>query len=311
MASDMVLRLAPPPAAGADFSWVKPGRVVWDFWADWNLEGVSFTAGRNNETFRYYIDFAAKHGFEYVNIDWLWSDPLDLFALNPEIDVPALVEYGRSKGVGIIVWCLTRTLESQLGPAMDRFQKWGVAGLKIDFFDRDDQRMVGLYRRFAEEAATRKMIVLFHGATAPSGLQRTLPNVLGYEAVRGMEYEKFDKAGSPPPHSVILPFTRQLAGPLDYTPGAMRNGTRSTWSMNNDLPISQGTRARQLAMYVMFDAPLVMLSDMPTAYRRSRRCSTTSRRCRPSGMTRWDSMGGSGSSASSRDARATNGGWGP
>jgi alpha-glucosidase len=266
MANDMVMRLTPPPAAGSDFSWVKPGRVVWDFWADWNLEGVGFAAGRNNETFRYHIDFAGRNGFEYVNIDWLWSDPLDLFALNPDVDVPALVEYARSKGVGIVVWCLTRTLEAQLVPAMDRFQKWGVAGLKIDFFDRDDQRMVSLYRRFAEEAAKRRMIVLYHGATAPTGLQRTYPNVLGYEAVRGMEYDKFSKEGSPPPHTVALPFTRQLAGPLDYTPGAMRNANRATWSATNDLPRSQGTRARQLAMYVVYDAPLVMLSDMPTAY---------------------------------------------
>ena len=266
MASDMVLRLAPPPAAGSDFSWVKPGKVVWDFWADWNLQGVPFVAGRNDATFRYHIDFAAKHGVEYVNIDWFWSDPLDLFALNPEVDVPGLVEYARGKGVGIIVWCLTKTLDSQFAAAMDRFQKWGVAGLKIDFFDRDDQRAMGWYKRFAAEAAKRKMIVLFHGATAPTGLQRSFPNVLGYEAVRGMEYEKFDKAGSPPDHSAILPFTRQLAGPMDYTPGAMRNATRATWLMNNTLPMSQGTRARQLAMYVMFDAPLVMLSDMPTAY---------------------------------------------
>jgi alpha-glucosidase len=266
MASDMVLRLAAPPAAGSDFSWVRPGRVVWDFWADWNLEGVDFVAGRNDATLRHHVDFAARNGLEYVNVDWLWSDPLDLFALNPDIDVPALVEYGRSKGVGIIAWCLSRTLEAQLVPALDRFQKWGVAGLKIDFFDRDDQRMVGVYRRFAEEAAKRRLILLFHGATAPTGLQRTFPNVLGYEAVRGMEYEKFSKEGSPPPHSVTLPFTRQLAGPLDYTPGAMRNASRSTWSSNNDLPMSQGTRCRQLAMYVLYDAPLVMLSDMPTAY---------------------------------------------
>ena len=266
MASDMVMRLAPAPAPGTDFSWVKPGRVVWDYWADWNLEGVDFVAGRNNETYRYHIDFAARNGFEYVNIDWFWSDPNDLFALNPDVDVPALVDYARSKGVGIVVWCLTRTLETQLAPAMDRFQKWGVAGLKIDFFDRDDQGMVRVYRRFAEEAARRKLIVLFHGATAPTGLQRMFPNVLGYEAVRGMEYDKFDKAGSPPPHTVTLPFTRQLAGPLDYTPGAMRNASRGTWAMSNALPMSQGTRARQLAMYVVFDAPLVMLSDMPTSY---------------------------------------------
>jgi alpha-glucosidase len=264
--SDMVTRLAPSPSPDADFSWVKPGRVVWDYWANWNIEGVDFATGRNNATFKYYIDFAAKHGFEYVNIDWLWTDPLDLDALNPEIDVPELVRYARERGVGIFVWCLTRTLEAQLEPAMDRFHEWGVAGLKIDFFDRDDQRMIALYHRFAEEAAKRRLLVLFHGATAPWGLSRTLPNVLGYEAVRGLEYDKFNPQGTPPGHDVTLPYTRMLAGPMDYTPGAMRALNKANWKPTHDLPSSQGTVAHQLAMYVAYDAPLVMLSDMPSAY---------------------------------------------
>ncbi len=264
--NDMVSRLAPPPAPGSDFSWVRPGKVVWDYWADWNLEGVDFVAGRNTRTFEFYVDFAARHGLPYVNIDWLWSDPLDLMALNPEIDVPEIVRHARERNVGIFVWCLTRTLERQLVPAMDRFQKWGVAGLKIDFFDRDDQRMVALYRRLAEEAAKRKLLVLFHGATAPWGLSRTLPNVLGYEAVRGLEYDKFNPQGAPPGHDVTIPFTRMLAGPMDYTPGAMRTLSKANWKPMNDLPASQGTVAHQLAMYVVYDAPLVMLSEMPTSY---------------------------------------------
>jgi alpha-glucosidase len=266
--SDMVTRLAAPPTPGADFSWVKPGRVVWDYWANWNLEGVDFVAGRNNATFKHHIDFAAKHGFEYVNVDWLWTDPYDLHALNPEIDVPELVRYGRERGVGIFVWCLTRTLEVQLEPVMDRLRDWGVAGLKIDFFDRDDQRMIALYRRFAEEAARRKMLVLFHGATAPWGLSRTLPNVLGYEAVRGLEYDKFNPEGAPPGHDVTIAYTRMLAGPMDYTPGAMRALNKANWKPTHDLPSSQGTVAHQLAMYVVYDAPLVMLSDMPSAYQK-------------------------------------------
>jgi alpha-glucosidase len=170
--------------------------------------------------------------------------------------------------VGIFVWCLARTLERQLEPALDRFQKWGVAGLKIDFFDRDDQRMVRLYRRFAEEAAKRKMLVLFHGATPPWGLSRELPNVVGYEAVRGLEYDKFDEKGSPPPHEVTIPYTRMLAGPMDFTPGSMRAMSRGTWKAIGDFPASQGTVARQLAMYVTYDAAFPMLSDMPTAYER-------------------------------------------
>jgi alpha-glucosidase len=266
LASDMVTRLAPPPAPGSDFSWVKPGKVVWDYWANWNLEGVDFQAGRNDATFRYHVDFAARNGFEYVNVDWFWSDPHDLFATNPDVDVPGLVRHAREKGVGIFVWCLARTLERQLQPALDRFQKWGIAGLKIDFFDRDDQRMVALYRRFAEEAAKRRMLVLFHGATPPTGLSRTYPNVLGYEAVRGLEYDKFNEQGSPPPHEVTIPYTRMLAGPMDFTPGALRALGKANWKAAHDLPSSQGTVARQLAMYVMYDTSLPMLSDMPTAY---------------------------------------------
>ncbi|HEX9187285.1 MAG TPA: glycoside hydrolase family 97 catalytic domain-containing protein, partial [Vicinamibacteria bacterium] len=269
LASDMVTRLAPPPAPGSDFSWVKPGKVVWDYWANWNLEGVDFPAGRNDATFRYHVDFAARNGFEYVNVDWMWTDPHDLFATNPDVDVPGLVRYAREKGVGMFVWCLARTLERQLQPALDRFQKWGVAGLKIDFFDRDDQRMMNLYRRFAEEAAKRKMLVLFHGATPPTGLSRAFPNVLGYEAVRGLEYDKFNEQGSTPPHEVTIPYTRMLAGPMDFTPGAMRALNKASWKAVSDYPSSQGTLARQLAMYVMYETSLPMLSDMPTAYERS------------------------------------------
>ena len=266
LASDMVTRLAPAPSPDADFSWVKPGRVVWDYWANWNIGGVDFVTGRNTATFKHYIDFAARHGFEYVNVDWLWTDPRDLDATNPEIDVPELVRYARARGVGIFVWCLARTLEAQLAPAMDRFRAWGVAGLKIDFFDRDDQRMIALYRHFAEEASKRRLLVLFHGATAPWGLSRAFPNVLNYEAVRGLEYDKFNPDGTPPGHDVTIPFTRMLAGPMDYTPGAMRALNKANWKPTNDLPSSQGTVAHQLAMYVVYDAPLVMLSDMPSAY---------------------------------------------
>ena len=254
---------------------MKPGKVVWDYWANWNLEGVDFPAGRNDATFRYHVDFAARNGFEYVNVDWMWTDPHDLFATNPDVDVPGLVRYAREKGVGIFVWCLARTLERQLQPALDRFQKWGVAGLKIDFFDRDDQRMMALYRRFAEEAAKRKMLVLFHGATPPTGLSRAFPNVLGYEAVRGLEYDKFNEQGSPPPHEVTIPYTRMLAGPMDFTPGAMRALSKANWKAVGDLPSSQGTVARQLAMYVMYETSLPMLSDMPTAYERSPTPSTS------------------------------------
>jgi alpha-glucosidase len=269
LGSDMVTRLAPPPAPGSDFSWVKPGKVVWDYWANWNLEGVDFPAGRNDATFRYHVDFAARNGFEYVNVDWMWTDPHDLFAANPDVNVPGLVRYAREKGVGIFVWCLAQTLERQLPAALDRLQQWGVAGLKIDFFDRDDQRMVALYRRFAEEAAKRKMLVLFHGATPPTGLSRTFPNILGYEAVRGLEYDKFNDQGSTPPHEVTIPYTRMLAGPMDFTPGSMRALSKANWKAMNDLPSSQGTVARQLAMYVLYDTSLPMLSDMPTAYERN------------------------------------------
>ncbi len=178
---------------------MKPGKVVWDYWANWNLEGVDFVAGRNTATFEHYVDFAARHGFPYVNVDWLWTDPLrPAGSPNPEIDVPEIVRYAREKGVGSLRLVPRAHARAAARPAMDRAREWGVAGLKIDFFDRDDQRMVALYRRFADEAAKRQLMVLFHGATPPWGLSRTMPNVLGYEAVRGLEYDKFNEQGAPP-----------------------------------------------------------------------------------------------------------------
>ncbi len=266
--SDLVYLLARPPEAGADYSWVKPGKVAWDFWISWNLQDVDFPTGINTATFKYFIDFAARHHIEYVNLDWLWSDPHDLTRMNPNVDVPYLIRYAKSKGVGITLWCLARTLAAQMPQIMDVFEKWGVAGLKIDFFDRDDQKMVELYERFARAAAQRKMAIDFHGATPPSGFIRTYPNVLNFEAVRGMEYDKFNDQGTPPDHDVNLAFLRMLAGPMDYTPGAMRNANKANWKPIPDLPMSQGTRCHQLALYVLCEMPLAMLSDMPTAYER-------------------------------------------
>ena len=251
----MVTRLAPPAAPGADFSWVKPGKVVWDYWANWNLEGVDFDAGRNDATFRYHVDFAARHGFRYVNVDWMWTDPFDLFAMSPDVDAPGLVAYARAKGVGIFVWCLSRTLERQLEPVLDRFQQWGVAGVKIDFFDRDDQRMMNLYRRFAARggeaqdarALPRRDRADWALARVPERSSATRP------CAASSTTSSTRRARRRRTRSTI-PYTRMLAGPIDYTPGAMRALSRANWKPVRDLPSSQGTVARQLAMYVMYHA---------------------------------------------------------
>ena len=269
VASDMVTRLAPPPAPGADFSWVKPGKVVWDYWADWNLEGVDFVAGPQHATFRYHVDFAAQNGFPYVNVDWMWSDPHDLFATNPEVDVPGLVRYAREKGVGIFVWCLARTLERQLAPALDRFQKWGVAGLKIDFFDRDDQRMMALYRRFAEEAAKRKLLVLFHGATPPWGLSRDAAERARLRGACAASSTTSSTSRARRPPTTSRSRTRACSrGRWTSRRAPCARSSKANWKAMSDLPASQGTVAHQLAMYVCTTRRSPMLSDMPTAYER-------------------------------------------
>lgn len=261
--NDLVHLLSAPHEG--DFSWVRPGKVAWDWWNDWNLKGVPFRAGVNVETYKHYIDFAAAHGLEYVNLDEGWSDQFDLFKL--KLDVVEVLRHARAKGVGVFLWCVARTLDAQMAEAMRQFEAWGVAGLKVDFMDRDDQAMVNFYWRCAEAAAKHRLLVNFHGAHKPAGLMRTFPNVVNQEGVRGLEYNKFAPPdGTTVEHALTIPFARMLAGPMDYTPGAMRNANKGGFSVNASRPMSHGTRCQQLAMYVVYDAPLAMLADSPTAY---------------------------------------------
>jgi len=266
IANDVVYRLG-PPLQMKDTAWIRPGKVAWDWWNAWNIYGVDFRAGINTETYKYYIDFAARHGIEYVILDEGWSDPADLFKINPEIDMEELAAYAAEKKVGLIMWCVWVTFDRQMEAALDRFEKWGVKGVKIDFMDRDDQKVVEFYRRAAAATAGRRMIVDFHGAFKPDGLRRAFPNILSREGVLGLEGSKWSFQITPD-HDLMLPFTRMLAGPMDYTPGAMINAQERQFRAVYDRPMSQGTRAHQLAMYVVYESPLQMLCDSPSNYER-------------------------------------------
>jgi alpha-glucosidase len=266
----LVYRLAPPLQVD-DVSWIRPGKVAWDWWNANNVYGVDFTAGVNTETYRYYIDFAAANGIEYIILDESWSDPADLTKVNPDIDLPPLLQYGRDKNVGLILWVVWKSLDDRLEEALDQFADWGVAGIKVDFMQRDDQPMVNYYWKVAEAAAKRQLLVDFHGAYKPTGLRRAYPNVLTREGVRGLEWSKWSEYPTPE-HNVTLPFTRMLAGPMDYTPGAMINAQESQFHPVFDRPMSMGTRVHQMAMYVVFESPLQMLADSPSNYLREREC---------------------------------------
>jgi alpha-glucosidase len=261
--NDLVYKLSRPAKIETD--WIKPGKVTWEWWNDWNLEGVDFETGINNETYKYYIDFASENNIPYVMLDEGWSDQFDLTLQRPNIDVPMLIEYADKKDVKLILWCIWQTLDRQMHEALDLFEKWGAAGIKVDFFDRDDQIVINAYEEIAKEAAKRKLVVDYHGCSKPTGLSRTYPNVLNYEGVRGNEYNKFN-TDETPGHNIDIVFTRMLTGPMDYTPGAMRNTEKGNFYTSNSKPMSYGTRCHQLAMFVVYEAPMQMLCDAPTQY---------------------------------------------
>jgi len=254
-----------------DPAWIKPGKVAWDWWNANNVFDVPFKAGLNTKTYKHYIDFAARFGIEYIILDEGWSDTTDLLKVNPDIDMPELLAYARTKKVGVILWVVWKTLDDQLREALDLFQSWGIKGIKVDFMQRDDQWMVNYYWRIAAEAAKRHMLVDFHGSYKPSGLRRAFPNVLTREGVKGLENTKWSKQPTPE-HNLILPFTRMLAGPMDYTPGAMINAQEKNFRSVFTRPMSLGTRCHQLALYVVFESPLQMLSDSPSHYLREQEC---------------------------------------
>jgi alpha-glucosidase len=271
LTNQLVYQLARP--ASSDFSWVKSGKVAWDWWNFNNIYGVDFKAGVNTATYKYYIDFAAKNGLEYVVLDEGWSPTSDLLKSVPEIDMVELSNYAKQKKVDLILWCLSVPLEKQMDAALDQFAKWNIKGIKVDFMQRDDQQMVNFYERTAIAAAKRKILVDFHGAYKPTGMERTYPNCISREGVYGMENSKWDslkKIG--PEHNVTIPFIRQAAGPMDYTPGAMLNSTEKDWFPNWSTPKSLGTRCHQLGMYVVYECPLQNLADSPTHYEKEPSC---------------------------------------
>ncbi len=272
---DMVFRLSQSNAIG-DTSWIKPGKVAWDWWNDWGLYGVDFEPGINNRTYEYYIDFAARNGIEYVILDEGWSvnKKADLMQVIPEIDVKHLCDYAKERGVGIVLWAGYWALNRDMENVMKHYAEMGVKGFKIDFMDRDDQQMVDFYERAAVTAAKYKLMCDFHGAYKPCGLSRKYPNVVNYEGVNGLEQMKWSTIElDQVTYDVMIPFIRMVAGPMDYTQGAMVNAQKASYHASNSEPMSQGTRCRQLAMYVVFESPFNMLCDSPTNYEKEPVCT--------------------------------------
>ncbi len=266
--SDMVYKLATPSRV-KDASWVKPGKVAWDWWNAWNIEGVDFKSGINNATYKYYIDFAAANKIEYVILDEGWAVNLkaDLLQVIPEIDLKELVAYGKQKNVGIILWAGYHALDRDMENVAKHYADMGVKGFKVDFMDRDDQQAVDFYYRTAEVGAKYKLLIDFHGSYKPTGMQRTYPNVINFEGVHGLEQMKWsDPDVDQVTYDVTMPYIRMLAGPVDYTQGAMRNAAKDNYRPVRSEPMSQGTRVRQLAQYVIFESPFNMLADSPSNY---------------------------------------------
>ncbi len=268
--SNIVINLNPPSAI-ADTSWIKPGKAAWDWWSGTYAKDVSFQPGMNTATMKHYIDFAADAKLEYMMIDAGWAPPAkeylhDITRTIPEIDMPEILRHAKDKGVKVWLWAHWTSVDRQMDEAFPMFEKWGVAGVKIDFMDRDDQWMVDWYHRVVRLAAQHHLMIDFHGAYKPDGIQRTWPNLMTREGVMGLEYLKWSGRVTPA-HNVILAYTRMLAGPMDYTPGGFRNVTREEFVPRNKEPMVMGTRAHQLALFVVFESAFEMVSDHPEAYK--------------------------------------------
>ncbi|MDR6842661.1 glycoside hydrolase family 97 protein [Pseudoxanthomonas sacheonensis] len=268
IASHLIGNLNPPPEG--DFDWVKPGKAAWDWWSG-PLEGVK----PDTATYRRFIDFAAESGFPYYLIDAGWSlgagpccearPETDITRAAAGVDMPALVRYAADKGVGLLLWVHWAHLEPRMDEVLDTYARWGIKGVKVDFMDRDDQQMVAFYQRLAAATAQRRLLLDLHGAYVPAGLQRSYPNFITQEGVLGAEWNKMDKRVTPR-HNLMLPYTRMLAGPMDYTPGGFRHVAPSKFEVRAVMPLTQTTRGQALAMYVVYDSPLQMVSDAPEAY---------------------------------------------
>lgn len=277
-----IAKLLGPQCRIKDTSWIKPGKVAWDWWNNTNITGVDFRAGINTETYKYFVDFAKKNGLEYIIIDEGWSDPEDLLIFSDKMDMAGIIDYAKQNGVGVILWSSWRNLIQRGHEKMEEIMKYygdmGVKGFKVDFFDRDDQKTINSVYEVAECAAKHHLLLDLHGMR-PFGVQFAYPNIVNFEGVKGLENSKWEpRVGDGPLHDqprydVTIPFLRALPGSFDYTPGAMVNAVRSQFFGNNDHPMSQGTRVHQMAMYTIFDAPLQMLADSPTKYMQNQECT--------------------------------------
>ncbi len=263
--SNLTFQLSKPQVIeGTD--WIVPGQVAWDWYNANNLTGVDFESGLNTASYKYYIDFASANGIEYVILDEGWTkSTTEILDFNPDMDVPELIRYGKEKGVELILWVLWKPLDANMDQILETYKSWGVKGIKVDFMQRNDQYMVSSYEKIAAKCAELEMLVDFHGAFKPSGLRRMYPNVISYEGVMGSEHNKWSQ-NITPEHNVTLPFIRMAAGPMDYTPGAMVNAHLPNHKINFERPMSLGTRAHQVAMYVVFESPLQMLCESPSRY---------------------------------------------
>lgn len=285
----LAYELASPSRIKGDTSWIKPGKVAWDWWNYWGLSGVDFKAGINQQTYQYYIDFAAKNKLEYIILDEGWYDPKsgDMLTVIPDLNLPALVEYGKRKNVGIILWTVFNVLDAQLEEACEKYAAMGIKGFKVDFLDRYDQEAVAMIYRIAEKCAQNQLILDYHGIFAPQGINRTYPNVINFEAVFGMEETKWtlrakvQKDGKTidepekdmPLYDVTFPFIRGMAGYVDFTPGGFRNATKADFQPIYNNPMTMGTRCHQMAHYIIHDSPLTMLADNPTTYEKEPECT--------------------------------------
>lgn len=267
----MTLRLAPKNQL-QNTAWIKPGQASWEWWNDASPYGpdVNFVAGYNLDTYKYYIDFASKYGIPYIIMDEGWAmNTRDPYTPNPKVDVHEIIRYGKEKNVGVILWLTWLVVENNFD-VFKTVKDWGVKGLKIDFMDRSDQWMVNYYERVAKEAAKNELLVDFHGSFKPAGLEYAYPNVISYEGVRGME----QMGGCYPDNSIYLPFMRNAVGPMDYTPGAMISMQPEVYSAERPNAASIGTRAYQMALFVVFESGLQMLADNPTLYYRNEDCTS-------------------------------------
>lgn len=277
VASSNLSYLLAEPSRIADTSWIKPGKVAWDWWNSWNITGVDFEAGINTPTYKHYIDFASDNGIEYVILDdgWAAGKGEDLFILNPDIDLEEIISYASARNVGIILWAGYRAFERDLEKVCKHYSEMGVKGFKVDFEDRDDQLMTAFNHRAAETAARYHLVLDLHGSYKPAGINRTWPNVLNVEGVNGLENVKWTEMDNFDiiQYDTMLPFLRQLAGPMDYTQGAMVNAARQNFRPIHNQPMAPGTRAHQLALYMILYSPLNMLCDSPSNYRREQECT--------------------------------------